>query len=130
VILNKSVLAWRNVERTGSRAVLVTVSIISSFLSSTAIAGPLSKFTETKLGFEAQSARAIFDIERCLIDWGKYGTPMVYRQPDRPDDVTLLYNSGSGIVIGRIDLKRMQNGTIVRAWFERKEVEPCIKPTN
>lgn len=78
------------------------------------------------LAFEGHSSKSVYDIERCLLDWGRYGFRFVYRQADRPDDVMLLFSSGTAIVTGRIDLKRVEAGPHVRSWFPRNEIEKCL----
>ena len=43
--------------------------------------------------FTAKVAMNLFDVERCVIDTDNIGKPWVYRQPDRPDAVMLVWES-------------------------------------
>ncbi|QDM40637.1 hypothetical protein [Altererythrobacter sp. TH136] len=36
---------------------------------------------------------SIFDLERCVIEYVNIGKPWVYRQPDRPGEVMLVWDS-------------------------------------
>jgi hypothetical protein len=109
-----------------SRAARLAFTACLLLAASTVTAGPVSKWTDAKIAFEGHSKKQIFDIERCLLDWGRYGFPFIYRQPDRPDDAMLLFSSGTGVATGRIDLKHVDAGTHVRSWFPRNEIEQCL----
>jgi len=87
-------------------------------------AGPFSKFNE-KPPLQLTSGRVMEDVERCLIDMDGMLAPIVYRQPDRPDAVSLLWKSPNGLSVGRVDLARTANGTLIRSWFPAKQVAGC-----
>lgn len=91
-------------------------------------AGPISKFdTKPPVG-EYDTAQKLEDIERCLIDMDGWLAPNIYRQPDRPDDVTLVWISGgmpAGTAAARIDLKRTSSGTHVTSWMPAKQAAAC-----
>lgn len=88
--------------------------------------GPFSKFDRKPPAAEYASPRKLEDIERCLIDMDGFIAPIVYRQPDRPDDVTLMWRGGSfAIALARIDLHRESGGTRIRSWLEARQVQDC-----
>lgn len=84
------------------------------------IAGPISKYDTKEPDLSYVSQAEMFDIERCLMDLPKEFVPAVARQPDRPDEVTLAYPGEYGLTTGRIDLKRVEGGTMVTSWSIRK----------
>lgn len=95
-------------------------------IASPATAGPISKFDSKPPVADYPSAAKLEDIERCLIDIGDHGEAMVYRQPDRPDDVTVVWLLvGAGQVAGRIDLHRLPAGTRVRSWNPLRQAAAC-----
>lgn len=79
-------------------------------------AGPISKWEAKAPDLDFNSTSQMFDIERCLIDTEKTSAPYVYRQPDRPDETTIIYTGPYGVAGARIDLRKTQAGTHVRAW--------------
>lgn len=89
-------------------------------------AGQVAKFEGRAPEVQYLSRTPLEEVERCLIRIGS--PPQVYRQPDRPDDVMIVWTA-SGVAAGnaaaRVDLNRSQNGTAVRAWLSGKAVEAC-----
>ena len=105
------------------RIVLALVALTST----TAWAGPISKFDSRPIAYKALLGAKLEDVERCLIDVGKMGLANVFRQPDRPDHVTLTWSSGAGVATARVDLDRDQDGTRITSWLERKDLLPCTQ---
>ena len=106
-------------------ATLAVAFGIWSLGSAHAVDGPFSKFDAHKPEFEGRSDLAVNEIERCMLDiGGKYGPPTVYRQPDRPDTVTMLWIDKQ-TTMRRIDLRKDGNGTLVRAWHPRDQAADC-----
>ena len=99
------------------RTVLLFAALLSTSTAAIAANGPFAKFDDRPYeGYK--STLFIFDIERCLIDTPGWA-PQVYRQPDRPDFVQLLWVSQSDYVGGakvRVDLEKVDGGTKVKAW--------------
>jgi hypothetical protein len=89
--------------------------------------GPISKFDRKSIDAEMVSARALGDIERCLVDMDGHPAPNVYRQPDRPGSVTLLWVVDN-TAKSRIDLETVAGGTRVRSWLSSKQVTGCTQP--
>jgi hypothetical protein len=101
--------------------------VVAALVASPAHAGAISKFESKPVAFSGTVSKSLEDIERCLIDeLGKYGPANVYRQPDRPDDVTITWTSRGWTTIGRLDLKRDARGTKVTSWMEEKDIRPCL----
>ncbi len=88
--------------------------------------GQVAKFNGRSPQAAYVTAAKLEDVERCLIGVGS--PPQIYRQPDRPDDVTIVWTA-SGVAAGsaaaRVDLKRDAAGTRVTSWFSEKMVGPC-----
>ncbi|WP_294358481.1 hypothetical protein [uncultured Sphingomonas sp.] len=91
-------------------------------------AGPIAKFQSRPPLAEYDSAVQAGDVERCLIDLPQAPAPSVYRQPDRPDDVMLIWFKApevGGAILYRVDLHRTATGTHVRSWMPAKQVAEC-----
>jgi hypothetical protein len=91
----------------------------------------MGKFEARALAADYRSPAKLEDIERCLLDMNGWLIPNVYRQPDRPDDVMLIWLGGgaaAGIAAARIDLHRDLNGTHVRSWMPAKQALVCAPP--
>lgn len=95
-------------------------------LSGPVSAGPLSKFEDREPVLRTVSPVALHDLERCLIDMDGWPLPMVIRQPDRPDRVTLVYYIQNR-TMGRIDLAAVAGGTSVVAWEIGNQGRSCVE---
>ncbi|MBW6524414.1 hypothetical protein KZ810_12975 [Sphingomonas sp. RHCKR47] len=98
------------------------------FAITLAASGLLTGLAGKAVQAEYDSSATMGDAERCLIDVGDFGPPLVYRQPDRPDDVTLIWlkwGEFAGAGRGRVDLHRTATGTHVRSWMPAKQVAEC-----
>lgn len=91
-------------------------------------AGPIAKFETRTPVAEYDTSAKLEDVERCLIDLAQGPAPSVYRQPDRPDDVMLIWfkapEVGSGIVY-RLDIHRTATGAHIRSWMPAKQAIDC-----
>lgn len=99
------------------------------------VAGTNSKFDEQKPLIEQVSTLPLFDLERCLIDMDDYPGAFVYRQPDRPDEVNILWVwTESRFTIARAHLKVVNGAVAVRIWVKgnlpRKQFRSCIEHGN
>lgn len=92
--------------------------------------GPISKFDKRPPVVEQASARAMGDIERCLIDLPGIPAPNVYRQLDKPDQVTIVWVSTgqfNGTAMARADLRTVSGGgTNVRLWLKDASARACL----
>ena len=59
---------------------------------------------------------ALFDIERCLTDMDGWPVPYVYRQPDRVNEINILWVVIDGKTAARAHLLKSDTGVIVRIW--------------
>lgn len=105
---------------------LAITAVLAFPAAAAADESPISKFDSKPLKAEYVSPAGIFDIERCLIDLQAF-VPQVYRQPDRPDEVMIVWAGQSlpGIANSRVDLKRVAGGTAVRSWVSLEKVSRC-----
>lgn len=86
-------------------------------------AGPLEGFFKGP-PVESTSSLPSGEIERCLIE-KVAATPFVYRQPDRPAFVTLVWNhqfTKPANPVARIELEQTLAHTIVRAWKDGEKI--------
>ena len=109
------------------RFVIAIAALVSA--QSAISAGPLSKFSERSPVGDYISSRSLEDIERCLIDMDGWLAPNVYRQPDKPNEVKILWISGgmsAGLSAARVDLtKTPDGGTRVISWMPAKQAKAC-----
>ncbi|MCC4232654.1 hypothetical protein LL253_08115 [Sphingobium soli] len=92
-------------------------------------AGPISKFDNRDPVGEYDTDLPLEDVERCLIDMEGWLAPNVYRQPDRPNRVTIIWISGgvsAGLSAARIDLSKATKGTHVVSWMTAKQALRCF----
>jgi hypothetical protein len=87
--------------------------------------GPVSKFDGMKADFAATSAKDIFEVERCLIDLRDQRAPLVYRQPDRPSESTIIWTILDGQAASRITLSKASGGTKITGWRTPKGARGC-----
>ena len=80
-----------------------------------ALAGPISKFDEKKPDIEQVSTVPLFDLERCLTDMDGWPVPFIYSQPDKPDEINILWVVQS-TTKARAHLKVVDGGVAVRIW--------------
>lgn len=91
-------------------------------------AGPISKFDDRPPDDEYESHRKMEDIERCLIDLNGQLAPQVYRQPDRLDDVLIVWPKAgtlAGIADAKVELRRLAGTTHVRSYLKTKQLFEC-----
>ncbi|WP_230770715.1 hypothetical protein [Sphingomonas sp. Leaf4] len=82
----------------------------------------IDKFDSRPPAFSATVDRKMEDVERCMIRYGY--PPIVYRQPDRPDQVTIVWTA-AGNAAGRVDLSRDGSKTTVKSWLPVKAIREC-----
>lgn len=93
-------------------------------------AGPISKWNDKEPVADYVSMAALYDVERCIIDYPKMAAPYVYRQPDMPGETTILWTNQHGNTIGRVSLKQEASGVRVLAWAPRKMLVECAPPAD
>lgn len=87
--------------------------------------GPISKFAARTPDAIIASQRSIGDVERCLIDSDGRLPPIVYRQPDKPDDVTIIWTGPYGLAQARADIHREGAGSKITSWTFAKAAKLC-----
>lgn len=103
---------------------LLPLIAISSAASADAIGSVRQKTPE----FTATISLDLFDVERCMIETDNIGKPWVYRQPDRPNSVMLVWESSD---FGNATILEMngRNPIEIKFWGRNKawrKVQPCI----
>jgi hypothetical protein len=94
-------------------------------MAGAANAGPISKFDDRKPVADYLSTAPLNDVERCLVDMDGWLLPYVYRQPDRPDEVRLMWTDSNGLTSARVDLRREGRGTRIRIWMKARQALDC-----
>jgi len=64
-------------------------------VATSAQADQISEIRANKPEFTAEVSLNLFDVERCVIENNNIGKAWVYRQPDRPEEVMLSWESRS-----------------------------------
>ena len=82
---------------------------------SVAMAGPISKFDDRNPDLEMVSSVPLFDIERCMTDMDDWPVPFIYRQPDRPNEMNMLW-VGNMKTIARAYFVTTPAGVSVKIW--------------
>lgn len=79
--------------------------------------------------FTATVPLNMYDIERCVIDTDNIGKPWVYRQPDRPNDVMLVWESSDLGNATVLEMHKQNSTTSMKFWGRNKawrKAQPCI----
>jgi hypothetical protein len=91
-----------------------------------AVAGPISKFDGKKPDIEIVSSIGLFDLERCLTDMDGWPVPFIYRQPDKPNEVNILWVVQS-TTKARAHLAKVDGGVLVRIWnADGNQSKSCV----
>lgn len=104
--------------------------IMSALAVVAAATGQVGKFEGKPPSSEYLTAIQSGDVERCLIRFA--APPLVYRQPDRPDDVSIVWpglSLSAGNAVARIDLHRESSGTRLKVWGLDKQARECAPAT-
>lgn len=94
-----------------------------------AIADDIGGVRKKEPEFVASVELNIFDVERCVIDTDNIGKPWVYRQPDRPDDVMLVWESSDFGDATVLEMHRDGRDLRLKFWGRNKawrKIQPCI----
>jgi len=103
---------------------IVIVAMVIATVAQAAPGGGLISSFLRKPGVELRSAKTMGDIERCLIDLPSRDAPNVYRQPDRPDSVMIIWKyPATG---ARVDLHQTDKDVRVVSWQETDSIRPCL----
>lgn len=106
------------------RSVLLLSIVMAAPCSADDIGSVRQKVPE----FTASSDKSMFDVERCIIDTDNIGKPWVYRQPDRPEQVMLVWESsdfGDATVLEMSGLRPVA----LKFWGRNKawrKIQPCL----
>jgi hypothetical protein len=111
----------------GSHMLHKTLVLGLGFLATITTAGPISKFQDDEPDIMTNSVISLFDLERCLTDMEGWPVPFIYRQPDRLDEVNILWVVNAKTV-GRAYLKKVAAGVEVKIWnSDGKQTRSCIE---
>lgn len=100
-----------------------------SALSAPALADDIGGVRKKPPEFTATSTKGLYNLERCMIDTDNIGKPWIYRQPDMPERVMLVWESsdlGNATIIEMNGLKV----TDIKHWGRNKvwgKVQLCLE---
>lgn len=106
----------------------IVVASMLLFTAGPALADSIGAARAKPPEFTAEVALNAFDVERCIIDADTIGKPWIYRQPDRPNEVMIVWESsdlGAATVLEMRGLNPIQ----MKFWGRNKawrKVQPCI----
>lgn len=79
--------------------------------------------------FTASTKQRLFDLERCIIDTDNIGKPWVYRQPDMPERVMLVWESSDFGAATVLEMASLDNAQL-KFWGRNKawrKIQTCIE---
>ena len=91
------------------RATLALIAAMGVAIPASAI--DIGKALQRPVTGHLQSAKGIYDLERCIVLLDGPGVPVVYRQPDRPDEEMIAYTESGMVVVNVVTLKRVNSIT-------------------
>lgn len=107
---------------------LIILAAAISVIATPAFADDIGEVLAKPPEFTAVVDMNLFDVERCIILTDNIGKPWVYRQPDRPEAVMLVWESsdfGNATVLEMRGIKPIK----MRFWGRNKawrKAQPCI----
>lgn len=109
---------------------ILLVASLAAIPSSALASKEIAELRAEKPHFTAEVSLNVFDIERCVIATVDKRA-WVYRQPDRPNDVMLVWQSAE---LGSVTLLEMKGGDQTKLWFRGADriwvnLQPCIGRT-
>lgn len=91
--------------------------ILAIGLSTSAVAGPISKFDGKEPKIRYHSSVSMFDAERCIVDLDDIPVPTKIWQADRPDQVTYLWENPVVMrTSARADIRKDGDGSQITLW--------------
>jgi hypothetical protein len=105
------------------------MALASVFCAGAALADDTGGVRKKTPEFTATVPLNMYDIERCVIDTDNIGKPWVYRQPDRPNDVMLVWESSDFGNATVLEMRKEGSTTSMKFWGRNKawrKAQPCI----
>lgn len=105
------------------------LSLIVLLIFSSAQAADIGGVRAKPAEFTASVVLNSFDVERCIINRDSIGIPIIYRQPDRPDDVTFVWQSSDFGNVTVLEMHRQSGVVEMKFWGRNKawrKIQPCI----
>lgn len=93
-------------------------------------AADVAGLTKTQPVFSSATTKNMYDLERCIIEVDAPIMPHIYRQPDRPQRVLIVWDGGGGLggVSAALQIDGIERASIA-FWGREKvlrRVEPCL----
>lgn len=109
---------------------LVATAVVAATWLSPAIASDVAGLMKTQPVFSNTTNKNMYDLERCMIEVDGPIMPHVYRQPDRPQRVLMVWDGGGGV--GGVSAAAQIDGVDkakVTFWGREKvlrRIKPCL----
>ena len=95
-----------------SRMRTLFITALASFVAfRPASAMDIGKALERPITARYESRKNVYDLERCLILLDGPGVPIVYRQPDRPNQLMIVYTGGGTSVVNVLTIEQQESLT-------------------
>lgn len=109
----------------------MAAGLLLAFAPTAAWTADLAGLIKTQPVFAMTTSKRMYDLERCMIEVDAPTMPHVYRQPDRPDRVMLVWDGGDGLggVSAAAQLEGVDNARIA-FWGREKilrRIRPCLE---
>ena len=95
----------------------------------TAFADDIGSVRKKVPEFTASTHQRLYDLERCIIDTDNIGKPWVYRQPDMPERVMLVWESSDFGAATVLEMASLDNAQL-KFWGRNKawrKIQTCIE---
>jgi hypothetical protein len=95
-----------------------------------AVAADLTGLMKTNPVASQTTSKGLYDLERCMIGVDGPSMPYIYRQPDRPERVTVVWDGtgGMGGVSAAAQIDNLENARVT-FWGREKilrRITPCL----
>ncbi len=111
--------------------VFAIAALFAASIPAAVVAADLGGLLKTQPVFTQTTDKKLYDLERCMIEVDAPIMPIVYRQPDRPQRVMLVWDGGSGVggVSAATQLDGLENAKVT-FWGREKilrRIKPCLE---
>lgn len=95
-----------------------------------AVAADVAGLMKTQPVFSSETVKNMYDLERCIVEVDAPIMPHIYRQPDRPQRVLIVWDGGGGLggVSAALQIDGIERASVA-FWGREKilrRVEPCL----
>lgn len=108
-----------------------TLLISGLIFASPALGADVAGLMKTVPVFSTATAKNMYELERCMIEVDGPIMPHVYRQPDRPQRVMMVWDGGGGVggVSAAVLIDGVENAKVTFRGREKvlRRIKPCLE---